>query len=166
MTEFITWNKDRNIAYIVGLLMFEHINLLHHQYEGYDVHVETRNNIEYWTITMHDESLVLRFNSAVTYSSRIKQFDKALKELKEGIRRKDASPTIQKTLFVTLSREAIKYRQRIRLRWGDLTVTVKPSGENLKWFIRYKNDTVNYVSVPSDDEAAHVFTEFLRLVEK
>ena len=163
MIEFNTWHTNINISYIIGLIMFEQIDLLHNLYEGYDVHIERLSNSEYWTVIYEDESLVLRFNNSHTFSMRITMFDKALKELKTRIKINNSSPIIQKQLFVRLVKEAVKYRQHIRLRWCDFTVTVKPEGPNLSWFIRYKNDVIKYVSTPCSDEAEKVFGQLIEI---
>ena len=160
MIEFNTWDTSNNISYIIGLIMYEQIELLHNLYEGYDVYIERCSNSEYWTIVLEDESSVLRFNKDYSFSMRLTLFDKALKELKTRIKRKYSTSIIQKQLFTHLVKEAVKYRQHIRLRWGDFTVTVKPDGDNLSWFIRYKNDVLKFVSTPCSNEAEEVFHQF------
>nr|DAF64368.1 MAG TPA: hypothetical protein [Podoviridae sp. cttot15] len=160
MIEFNTWDTTNNISYIIGLIMFEQVELLHNLYEGYDVHIERCSNSEYWTIVFEDESLVLRFNIDHSFSMRLTLFDKALKELKTRIKRKHSTSIIQKQLFTQIVKEAIKYRQHIRLRWGDFTVTVKPHGDNLSWFIRYKNDVLKFVSTPCSNEAEEILDQF------
>lgn len=161
MIEFICWAKDHNIAYIVGLIMIEKIDILHHQYEGYDVHIQRLPNVEIWHTIKTKDDIVLRFESADTYSRRIILFSKALDEINS--RKERRTDLIQKDLFTCLMQEAISYRQPIRLRWTDFTVTVKPSGDNLTWFIRFKDDVVRYVSQPGDDEADMVYSAFSQL---
>lgn len=70
---------------------------------------------------------------------------------------------IQEDLFTCLMQEAIAYRQHIKLRWGDFTVTVRPKEDNLQWFIRHKTQLVTFVSEPTDDEEDQVYTKFLDL---
>lgn len=88
MIEFNIWDKTNNIAYIIGLIMFEQIGLLYNLHEGHGVHIQSTSNTEYRPITLEDESLVLRFRDVGTYSSRINIFDAVLKELKYRIQRK------------------------------------------------------------------------------
>ncbi len=161
MTEFICWAKDHNIAYIVGLIMIEKIDILRHQYEGYDVHIQRLPNTEIWHIIKIKHDVVLRFESTHTYSQRITLFGKALDDLSSHKERR--TDLIQKDLFTCLMQEAIRYRQPIRLRWTDFTATVNPRGDNLAWFIRFKNDMVRYVSHPGDDEADMVYSAFSEL---
>lgn len=164
MVEFICWGKDHNIAYIVGLIMIEKIDILHHQHEGYDVHIQRLPNAEIWHIIKMKNDVVLRFESTESYSRRITLFTKAL----DGINshKEQRIDLIQKDLFTCLMQEAISYRQPIRLRWTDFTVTVKPSGDNLTWFIRFKDDVVRYVSQPGDDEVDRVYSAFSQLLEQ
>ena len=164
MIEFICWAKDHNIAYIVGLIMIEKIDILHHQYEGYDVHIQRLTNAEIWHIIKKKNDTVLRFESTESYSRRITLFTKALDEINSHKERR--TDLIQKDLFTCLMQEAISYRQPIRLRWTDFTVTVKPSGDNLTWFIRFKDDVVRYVSQPGNDEADRVYSAFSQLLEQ
>lgn len=161
MIEFICWAKDHNIAYIVGLLMIEKIDILRHQYEGYDVHIQRLPNVEIWHIIKTENDVVLRFKNTDTYSQRITLFSKALDEINSHIERR--TDLIQKDLFMCLMQEAIRYRQPIKLRWTDLTVTVKPSGRNLSWFICFKDDVVRYISQPGDDESDKVYSAFSQL---
>lgn len=163
MSEIITWDRTKNLAYIVGLIMFEHIEVLRHQYEGYVIYIERFPNSETWNIVIDDESLAIRFSSTDTFSMRITLLDKALQELKSRIKKKNAKPIIQKHLFTLLVKDAVKYRQRIRLRWDYFTVSVNPSGDDLTWFIRYKNDTVNFVTAPTNHEVDRVFEQFNEL---
>ena len=162
MIEFICWAKDHNIAYIVGLIMIEEIDCLHHQYEGYEVHIQRMPTAEIWHIIKGKNDATLRFESTHTYSQRITLFDKALDDINSH--KEQGTDLIQKDLFICLMQEAIKYKQAIRLRWTDFTVSVKPAGDNLTWFIRFKDDVVRYVSQPEDDEADKVYAEFSRLV--
>lgn len=162
MIEFTYWTKDHNIAYIVGLIMIEQINQLHHQHEGYDVHVHRMPTAEVWHIIKGKRDTILRFENTHTYSQRITLFGKALDEINSLKERR--TDLIQKDLFTCLMHEAISYRQHIRLRWADFTVTVKPSGDNLSWFIRFKDDVVHYVSQPGDDEADRVYDNFSQLM--
>lgn len=161
MVEFIYWAKDHNIAYIVALIMIEKIDILHHQHEGYDVHVQRLPNAEIWRIIKMKNDIVLRFESTDSYSRRITLFSKALDEINS--RKERRTDLIQKDLFTCFMQEAISYRQPIRLRWTDFTATVKPSGDDLTWFIRFKNDVVRYVSQPGDDEADRVYLAFSQL---
>lgn len=161
MIEFICWSKDHNMAYIVGLIMIEKIDILHHYYEGYDVHVQRLPTAEIWHIIKRENDVVLRFEDTLTYSQRITLFSKALDEINSHKERR--TDLIQENLFKCLTHEAITYRQPIRLRWTDFTVTVKPSGHNLSWFIRFKDDVVKYVSQPEDDEADKVYEQFSQL---
>ena len=164
MIEFICWAKDHNMAYIVGLIMIEKIDILHHQYEGYDVHIQRLPHAEIWHIIKMKSDIVLRFESTETYSRRITLFTKALDEINSHKERR--TDLIQKDLFTCLMKEAISYRQPIRLRWTDFTVTVKPSGDNLSWFIRFKDDVVRYVSQPGDGEIDRVYSAFSQLLEQ
>lgn len=81
MIEFICWAKDHNIAYIVGLIMIEQIDQLHHRYEGYDVHIHRTPVVEVWHIIKGDRDKTLRFENMRTYSERITLFGKALDEI-------------------------------------------------------------------------------------
>lgn len=164
MVEFIRWAKDHNMAYIVGLIMIEKIDILHNQHEGYDVHIQRLPNAEIWHIIKMKDDIVLRFESTESYSRRITLFTKALDEINSH--KEQRIDLIQKDLFTCLMQEAIRYRQPIRLRWTDFTVTVKPSGDNLTWFIRFKGDVVRYVSQPGDDEADRVYSAFSQLLEQ
>ena len=109
MIEFICWAKDYNIAYIVGLIMIEKIDILRHQYEGYDVHVQRLPNAEIWHIVNMKDDIVLRFESTDTYSRRITLFSKALDEINS--RKERRTDLIQKDLSICLMKEAISYRQ-------------------------------------------------------
>lgn len=162
MIEFICRIKDHNIAYIVGLLMIEKIDILRHQYEGYDVHVQRLPNVEIWHIIKTGNDIVLRFKNTDTYSQRITSFSKALDEINSCKERR--TDLIREDLFMCLAQEAISYRQPIRFRRTDFTVSVKPDGDNLLWFIRFKNDVVRYVSQPGDDEVDGVYTAFSQLL--
>ena len=161
MVEFICWAKDHNMAYIVGLIMIEKIDILHHQHEGYDVHIQRLANAEIWHIIKMKDDITLRFESTDSYSRRITLFSKALDEINSHKERR--TDLIQKDLFTCFMREAIIYRQPIRLRWTDFTATVKPSGDDLTWFIRFKDDVVRYVSHPGDDEVDSVYSAFSQL---
>ena len=158
MIEFICWAKDYNIAYIVGLLMIDKIDILRHQYEGYDVHIQRLPNVEIWRVIKTENDIVLRFKNTDTYSQRIELFSKALDEINSHKERR--TDLIQKDLFMCFAQEAIRHRQPIELRWGDFTATVKPRGCDLSWFIRFKDDVVRYISTPGDDELDSVYSAF------
>ena len=162
MIEFICRAKGHNMAYIVGLIMIEKIDIFHHQHKGYDVHVQRLPTAEIWHIIKGKNDVVLRFEDTHTYPQRITLFSKALDEINSHKERR--TDLIQEDLFTCLMQEAIAYRQPIRLRWTNFTVSVKPDGVNLAWFIRFKDDVVRYVSQPKDDEADRVYSEFLRLM--
>ena len=164
MPEISIWDRTKNLAYIVGLIMFEQIEVLRHQYEGYVIYIERFSNSETWNIVIDDESLAIHLSSTDTFSMRITLLDKAIQELKSRIKKKNVKPIIQKHLFTLLTKDAVKYRQRIRLRWGCFTVSVNPSGDDLTWFIRYKNGTVNFITAPTDDEVDRVFEQFNELI--
>lgn len=70
----------------------------------------------------------------------------------------------QDILFEDLMREAIVYRERIKLRWGRFTASVKPIGEDLRWFIRYGNHFITFISHPDDDELDNVHTQFIPFI--
>ena len=70
----------------------------------------------------------------------------------------------QDRLFEDLMREAIAYRERIKLRWGRFTASVKPIGEDLRWFIRYGNHAITFISHPDDDESDNVYTQFISFI--
>ena len=78
MIDFICWRKDHNIAYIVALIMIEQIDILHHRYEGYDVHIHRMPTAEIWHIIKGKQDETLRFENTDTYSRRITLFSKAL----------------------------------------------------------------------------------------
>ena len=164
MTEFTTWDRSKNISYIVALIMIEQIELLHNQYERYKIYVIRLAQSEYWTIIVDDESLLLRFDDTCTYSTRVGLVDSAISELKSIVKRKNDVNMPYRQLLTCLVEEAVKYRQRIKLRWGNLTVSVKPVGNNLAWFIRYKNTIFDYTSTPIDDEVEHVLGRFNALI--
>lgn len=69
----------------------------------------------------------------------------------------------QDRLFEDLICEAIAHRERIKLRWGRFTASVKPIGEDLRWFIRYGNHSITFISHPDDDESDNVYTQFISL---
>lgn len=71
----------------------------------------------------------------------------------------------QERLFEGLMREAIAYRERIKLRWGRFTASVKPIGEDLRWFIRYGNHFITFISHPDDDESDNVYTQFISFID-
>ena len=162
MIEFICWAKDHNVAYIVGLIMIEKIDMFHQQFEGYDVHVQRLPTAEIWHIIKRKNDVVLRFEDTHTYSQRITLFSKALDEINSHKERR--TDLIQEDLFIHLMKEAIAHRQPIRLRWTDFTATVKPVGDNLSWFIRFKDDEVRYVSQPGDGEEERVYAKFSLLL--
>lgn len=70
----------------------------------------------------------------------------------------------QDRLFEALMREAITYRGRIKLRWEGFTASVKPIDEDLRWFIRYGNHFITFVSHPGDDESDNVYTQFISFI--
>lgn len=70
----------------------------------------------------------------------------------------------QDILFEDLMCEAIVHRERIKLRWGRFTVSVKPIDEDLRWFIRYGNHFITFVSHPDDDELDNVYTQFISFI--
>ena len=70
----------------------------------------------------------------------------------------------QDILFECVMNEAIAYRERIKLRWGRFTVSVKPIDEDLRWFIRYGNQSITFVSHPDDDELDSVYTQFISFI--
>ena len=67
----------------------------------------------------------------------------------------------QDKLFEDFMHEAIAYRERIKIRWGRFTASVKPIGEDLQWFIRYGNHFTTFVSRPDDDESDNVYVQFV-----
>lgn len=164
MTEFTIWDRGKNIAYIVALIMIEQIELLHNQYEEYKIYVLRLAKAEYWVIIVDDESLLLRFDDTCTYSTRVGLVDSTISELKSIAKRKNDAIMPYRQLFICLAEETVKYRQRIKLRWGNLTVSVKPVGDNLAWFLKYKNTILDYTSIPTDDEAEQVIGRFNALI--
>ena len=71
----------------------------------------------------------------------------------------------QDDLFECMINEAITYRERIKLRWGRFTASVKPIGEDLRWFIRYGNHYITFISYPDDDEIDSVHTQFISFID-
>jgi hypothetical protein len=142
--------------------MIEKIDILRHQYEGYDVHVQRLPNVEIWHIIKTENDIALRFKNTDTYSQRITLFGKALDEINSH--KEQRTDLIQKDLFICLMQEVIKHRQPIKLRWADFTVAVKPTGCNLSWVICLKDDVVRYISQPGDDELDSVYSAFLQLL--
>lgn len=71
----------------------------------------------------------------------------------------------QDRLFEDFMSEAIVYRERIKLRWGRFTASVKPIDEDLRWFIRYGNHSITFISHPDDDdELDSVYTRFISFI--
>lgn len=70
----------------------------------------------------------------------------------------------QDRLFEDLMCEAITYREQIKLRWGRFTASVKPIDEDLRWFIRYGNHLIIFVSHPGSDESDNVYTQFISFI--
>lgn len=70
----------------------------------------------------------------------------------------------QYRLFEALMSEAIVYREQIKLRWGTFTASVKPVDEDLRWFIRYGNHSITFVSHPDDDESYNVYMRFISFI--
>lgn len=70
----------------------------------------------------------------------------------------------QERLFEDLMCDAIAYRERIKLRWGIFTASVKPIGEDLRWFIRYGSHFITFISHPDDDESDIVYTQLISFI--
>lgn len=70
----------------------------------------------------------------------------------------------QEELFECMMHEAIAHREQIKLRWGRFTASVKPIDEDLRWFIRYGNHSITFVSHPDDDESDSVYTQFISFI--
>ena len=128
MIELNTWNISHNMAYIIGLIMFKQIDLLHNLYEGYDARVQRISNMECWALTLEDRLLVSRFSDKGTYSSRIEIFDAALMELKSRVQKKNFDINVYYSLLTRFVKDAVKYRQPMKLRWNNLNVRVIPKG--------------------------------------
>ena len=152
MDSMIDINKDYvsighcNIDHVVALIMLEHILVFTNTFEGYVIRVSHFNKRERWEITVDTKTVVIYFFPHDNYSQRVSIISEAIDSLKTGDKRRN------NTLFKDLANEAIAYRDRIKLRWGSFTASVKPVDEDLRWFIRYGNHSITFFSSPDDDD--------------